>query len=791
MKQKNRMPLDARPLFTAAWGAILLGICAIGPVAASSEALDRSILPIQLPSPPTSSILDVRDAVAPPRIDIEAPEGAPNILLIMLDDMGFGASAAFGGPIDMAVADQLASEGLRFTQFHTTALCSPTRASVLTGRNHHRNNMSGITEVATAMPGNTAVRPGSIATIAETLRLNGFSTAQFGKNHETPAWEVSVSGPTTGWPTRRGFDKFYGFMAGETNQWAPVVYDGMSLVEIPDDPDYHFTTDMTNQAIQWMQAQKSLTPDRPFFVYFAPGATHAPHHVPQEWIDSQRGRFDDGWDVLREETLRRQIALGVVPEGTQLPPKPDDIQDWETLSDDEKRLFARQMEVYAAYAAHTDHEISRLIDALRLTGQFDNTLIFYILGDNGASAEGGFYGLRNENTYFNRVEEPIEAQLEVMDTLGGPDHFNHFAAGWAVGTNAPFTWTKQVAGSYGGSRVGMILHWPAGIEPKGEVRDHWHHVIDVVPTILEAAGLPEPVSVNGYPQEPIQGVSMLYAVDPEAPDRRITQYFEIAGNRGIYHDGWFAGTIHRAPWEAQPRTSLADSVWELYDTRSDFSLHNDLAASQPEKLAELQAVFLREAEANRVLPMDDRSTERFNPAVAGRPDLMDGRTSLTVFPGMLGLSENVFINTKERSLSVTAEIEVPEDGAEGVIIAQGSRFGGWALYLEDGKPTYQYNFVGLERTTIASDQVLEPGPAEVRYEFTMDGEAASVNGGTGALFVNDQKVAEGRIERTTCCFYGTNEGADVGRDDGTPVSDDYQSPNPFTGTIMQVTVDLK
>lgn len=782
---------EARLMLTASWRALVVGAAVMAGSSALAQTLDRTILPVQLPSPPTSSILDVRDAKAPPRLDVTAPKGAPNVIILLIDDMGFGASATFGGPIAMPVAEQLAKEGLRFSQFHTTALCSPTRAALLTGRNHHRNNMSGITEVATAFPGNTGVRPGSIATVAETLRLNGYSTAHFGKNHETPAWEVSLSGPTDGWPTRRGFDKFYGFMGGETNQWAPLVYDGMSQVEIPDDPDYHFMNDMTNQAIGWVQAQKSLTPDRPFFIYFAPGATHAPHHVPKEWIDKQRGRFDGGWDKLRAETLSRQIAMGIVPKGTRLPPKPPEIQDWDKLSADEKRLFARQMEIFAAYADYTDHEIGRLLTAVRATGQLDNTLVFYILGDNGASAEGGFNGIRNENTYFNRVEEPIEAQLKVIDTLGGPEHFNHFAAGWAVATNAPFTWTKQIAGNYGGTRNGMIIHWPKGIRPKGEIRSQWHHVIDVVPTILEAVGLPEPKSVNGNPQEPIQGVSMLYAVDAKAPGRRTTQYFEIGGNRGIYHEGWFAGTIHRAPWEATPRTSLADGIWELYDTRSDFSLSNDLAARNPAKLAELQAIFLKEAEANRVLPMDDRSTERLNPAVAGRPDLMGERTSLTVFPGMVGMTENVFINTKGRSHSITAEIDVPANGAEGVIIAQAGKFGGWTLYVKDGKPAYQYNFVGLERNTIRSSEALKPGKVTVRYEFAIDSGEGVGRGGTGTLFVNDRKVAEGRIARTICCTFSFDEGTDVGRDDGTPVSEDYRSPNRFTGTIRQVQIDLK
>ena len=532
-----------------------------------TAAPDRTVLPIQVPEYPYETELDARKATPPARFEVKAPAGAPNVLIVLIDDMGFGMPSAFGGPIHMPTVDRLASGGLRYNQFHTTAVCSPTRVALLSGRNHHVNNMGGITETATAFPGNTGQRPNNVAPLAEMLRLNGYSTGFFGKNHETAPWEVSPSGPTDRWPTRSGFDEFYGFFGGETNQWAPFIYHGMNPVEVPRDPNYHFMTDMTDKAIGWMQFQKALTPDKPFFIYFAPGATHAPHHVPKEWIAKYKGKFDQGWDKLREETLARQIKLGVVPKGTKLAPKPEAIKDWNKLSADEKKLFTRQMEVYAAFGEHADTEIGRLIDAIKETGQLDNTLIFYILGDNGTSAEGGMNGMFSEMTYFNGVQETLQDMLKHYDDWGGPSTYPHMAAGWAVAGDTPFTWTKQVASNYGGTRNGMVVHWPKGVRQKGEVRSQWHHVIDVAPTVLEAAGLPEPKVVNGTPQTPIQGVSMMYSFnEAKAKDRHVTQYFEIFGNRAIYDNGWLAGTVHRAPWEMKPRAALLDDKWELYDT---------------------------------------------------------------------------------------------------------------------------------------------------------------------------------------------------------------------------------
>jgi len=759
---------------------------------APADELDRTVLPIPEPKHPPITVLDVRNAKAPPRFAVKAPAAAPNVLIVLIDDMGFGQSSAFGGPIQMPTVERLAQNGLRYNHFHTTALCSPTRAALLTGRNHHVCNMGSITETATAFPGQTGQRPDSVAPLAEMLRQNGFATAAFGKSHETAAWEVSTSGPTNRWPTRSGFDKFYGFIGGEANQWAPTIYDGMNPVEPPKVPNYHLLTDMTNQAIAWTKAVKSLTPDKPFFLYYAPGATHAPHHVPKEWIAKYKGRFDQGWDKLREETLARQKNLGVVPGETQLAPKPAAIKDWDKLTPDEQKLFAHQMEVFAAYGEFADHEAGRLVQVIGELGQLDNTLVFYIVGDNGASAEGGMNGLFNEMTYFNGVQEKVEDILKHYDDLGSPMSYGHYAAGWAVAGDTPFTWTKQVAANYGGTRNGMVVHWPRHIKAHGEVRSQWHHVIDIAPTILEAVRLPEPKVVNGTPQTPIEGVSMGYTFDDaNASSRHATQYFEIFGNRAIFHDGWLAGTVHRAPWEPKTRATLQDDTWELYDTRADFSLVNDLATRNPAKLKEMQDLFMKEGVKYHVLPIDDRGNERLNAALAGRPDLMAGRTSLTVYAGMAGLTENVFINVKNRSHAITAEVEIPENGGEGAILCQAGRFGGWSLYFKGGKPAYTYNWLGLERFTVKASEAVPAGKAIIRFEFAYDGGKPG-SGGMGTILVNGNKVAQGRIDKTQPMAFSADEGADVGVDLGTPVTDDYKEhDNAFNGKIGKVTVSLK
>ena len=770
---------------------LLLGVSLAGPAQAQTGP-DRTSLPIAEPDYPRCTVLDVRDATPPPSFQVKAPAGAPNILVILIDDMGFSQPDTFGGPIHMPTLARLARQGLVYNNFHTTGVSSPTRAALLTGRNHHTCNTSLVMEMATAFPGSTGQRPASVAPLATMLRYNGYCTAAFGKSHETAAWEVSPSGPTDRWPTRSGFDKFYGFIGGEANQWAPALYDGMARVELPKDPNYHLMTDMTDQAVQWVQAQKSLTPDKPFFLYFAPGATHAPHHVPKEWIARYKGKFDKGWDRLREETLARQKKLGVVPADTVLAPKPEAIADWDKLSPEEKTLFSRQMEIYAGFGEYADYEIGRLVQTINDMGQLDNTLVFYIAGDNGASADGGMSGLFNEMAFFNKVEEKVSDILTHLDELGGPNTYGHYAAGWAVAGDTPFTWTKAVASNYGGTRNGMVVHWPRGFRGRGELRSQWHHVIDLAPTILEAAGLPEPKRVDGIAQTPMEGVSLLYTFgDARAKDRHTTQYFEIVGNRAIYHDGWFAGTVHKAVWENVPRATLEDDRWELYDTRKDFSLANDLAAQHPEKLKEMQDLFLAEAVKYRVLPIDDRIQERMNPAIAGRPDLMAGRTSLTVYDGMIGMSENVFINVKYQSHAISAHVQAPPGGANGGVLAQGGRFGGWSLYLADGRPTFSYNWLGLERYTIAAPEALPAGDAVIRFEFAYDGGGYGL-GGSGRLFVDGLNVAEGRIEKTHGFIFSPDEGADVGQDGETPVVESYgiDAPYRFTGKIGKVVVDL-
>ena len=781
-------------IVVAAIAALVAAVLSMPATGQTRGGPDRSVLPIPEPKRPSYSEIDARKAKAPPRFQVKAPAGAPNVVVVLIDDLGFGVSSSFGGPVGTPTLDAVAQNGLRYTNFHTTALCSPTRAALKSGRNHHTVNMGFITEMATAFPGATGQIPNATAPLAEMLRLNGYGTAAFGKWHETAAWEAGASGPFDRWPTRQGFDKFYGFLGGETNQWAPYLYDGDAQVELPNDPNYHFMTDMTDKARAWIKYQKALAPDKPSFVYFAPGATHAPHHVPKEWIARWKGKFDQGWDKLREETLARQIRMGVVPPATRLAPKPPAIKDWESLSADEKRLFSRQAEVFAAYVEYTDHEVGRMLQAFDDVGQADNTLVFYVAGDNGTSGEGGQNGMFNEYTYFNGVQEKVEDMLKLIDKWGGPETYPHMAAGWAVALNAPFGWMKQVPSDFGGTRNGMAVSWPRGIKARNEIRTQFGHVIDVAPTVLQAAGLPEPRSVNGTPQIPMEGKSLVYSFDDaKAKERHTTQYFEIAGNRAIYHDGWYARTIHRAPWEAQPRRSLADnSAWQLYDVRSDFSLVDDVATRHPKKLAELQALYLNEAKKYHVLPMDDRVFERLDAALVGRPDLMAGRTSLTLAEGMSGMMESVFINVKNRSKTITAEVDVPLGGGNGTLIAQGGRFGGWSLYVKDGVPAYGYNFLGLQQSAIAGTKPLPAGKSTIRFDFAYDGGGPG-KGGTGTLSVNGEKVAEGRLERTQAGLFSADETADVGIDLGTPVVEAVgaEARSRFTGRIPKLTVEVR
>ena len=760
-----------------------------------SDRMSRAVLPIHEPEPVGPVMFDAKDpssSFAPIR-PVRPPAGAPNVIIALLDDVGFGASSAFGGPCETPTAERLAARGLKYNRFHTTALCSPTRQALLTGRNHHSVGMGGITELATSAPGYDSIRPASAAPLAEILKLNGYSTAQFGKCHEVPVWETSPMGPFRQWPTGSGFEHFYGFIGGETNQYYPAIYQDTVPVEPDRSPEegYHFTEDMTDHAIEWVRQQKALMPDKPFFVYWAPGATHAPHHVPEEWSAKYRGRFDDGWDALRERTLARQRALGVIPPDAELTARHKEIPAWDEMPDDLKPVLARQMEVYAGFLEHTDHHFGRLIDAVEELGVLDDTLIFYIIGDNGASAEGTPRGTFNELMTLNGVldVETTEFMAERIDAFGGPGAFNHYAVGWAHAMDTPYQWTKQVASHWGGTRNGTIVHWPGGIAARGQIRQQFHHVIDVAATVLDAAGLPEPQEVNGAAQMPMHGMSMRYTFDdPAAPDRRRTQYFEMFVNRGIYHEGWTAATRHSIPWLVAAMPDIAEDEWELYGP-DDWTQAHDIAAERPDKLAELQRLFMIEATRFNVFPLDDRRVERFNSDLAGRPVLVRGRSQL-LFRGMKRLSEGSVVNIKNKSHAVTAEVVVPDGGGHGALIAQGGRYGGWSLYLHEGRLAYCYNTFGVQLAKIYSDAVVEPGEHQVRMEFTYDGGGLG-RGGDVALFIDGRPAGTGRVERTVPMVFSADETTDLGEDTGTSVSDDYEPrSSSFNGRVRWVQTDL-
>ena len=728
---------------------------------------------------------------------LRPPKGAPNVLIVLIDDAGFGAASAFGGPCQTPAAERLAAAGLKYNRFHTTAICSATRQALLTGRNHHSAGMAGITEIATGAPGYSSVLPNSMAPLAKTLKLNGYSTAQFGKCHEIPVWQGSPVGPFDAWPTGGGgFEYFYGFIGGEANQWYPTLYSGTTPVEPEKTPEegYHLVEDMTDKAIGWVSQQKALAPDKPFFVYFAPGATHAPHHVPKEWADKYKGAFDAGWDVLREQTFARQKKLGVVPADCELSARPEDVPSWDEMPKAFKPALRRQMEVYAGFLEYTDHHVGRLFETLQRLGVLDDTLVYYIIGDNGASAEGSINGCFNEMSYFNGLQsfETPEYLMERLDKLGGPESYNHYAVGWAHAMNTPYQWTKQVASHFGGTRNGTIVHWPKAIKARGEVRTQFCHVIDVAPTILEASGIPQPVSVDGIQQDPIEGASMLASFnDDAAPEHHETQYFEVMGNRGIYHKGWTAVTKHYTPWLMEtPRPALDDDVWELYDTTQDWSQSKDLSAEMPDRLRELQRLWLIEATRYKVLPIDDRMLEKINPDTAGRPVLIKGKTQL-LFGGMGHLGENCVLNLKNKSHSVTAQIEVPEGGAQGVIIAQGANIGGWSLYAIAGKLKYCYNWGGLKHFIVESSAAIPAGVHQVRMEFVYAGGGLG-KGGKVTLFCDGAQVGEGAVGATLAMIFSADDGLDVGMDTGAPVSPDYGSHgNAFNGKVKAVQLAIE
>jgi arylsulfatase len=754
----------------------------------------RDVLPIPDTQHVGLTTYDAKDPNTsyPPITTLRPPKGAPNVLIVLIDDVGFGASSAFGGPCHTPVAERLAGEGLKLNRFHTTALCSPTRQALLTGRNHHSVGMGAITEMATSAPGNSSIRPKNKAPFPETLLLNGYSTAQFGKCHEVPLWEVSPVGPFHQWPTGSGFEYFYGFVGGEANQYYPGLYEGTTAVEPPRTPEegYTLTDDLADHAITWVRQQKALAPDKPFFMYFAPGATHAPHHVPAEWSDKYRGQFDAGWDVLREKIFEQQKKLGVIPADAELTKRHDEIPAWDEMSDRIKPVLARQMEIYAGFLEQVDNAVGRVVEAITDLGALDDTLIYYIIGDNGASAEGTPNGCFNEMCTLNGMGgiETEEFLLSKIDDFGTPDAYNHYAVGWAHALCTPYQWTKQIASHWGGTRNGTIVHWPNGISQKGTTRSQFHHVIDVAPTILEAAGIPAPLYVNGIQQAPLEGVSMLPTLrDGNAPESHLVQYFEIMGNRGIYHRGWTACTKHRTPWKADTPPPFDADVWELYGP-DDWTQSRNLAADKPEKLAELQRLWLIEAVKYNVVPIDDRGFERINPDIAGRPTLIRGNSQL-LFPGMR-VSEGSMISIKNKSHQVTADIVVPDDGAAGVIVTQGGQVGGWSLYVHDGRLTYCYNFFGIKHFIVSADEPLPAGKHQVRMEFAYDGDGLA-KGGDVILYCDGEPVGSGRVEATIPMGFSADEACDVGCDTGSPASPDYgPSGNRFTGSIDWVQIDI-
>ncbi len=724
---------------------------------------------------------------------VQAPKGAPNVVLILLDDTGFGQYSTFGGGIPSPTIQRLADEGLRYNRFHTTALCSPTRAALITGRNHHTAATGVITETATGYDGYTCVLPRSCGTVGEVLRQNGYMTAWVGKNHNTPPWETSAAGPFDRWANGLGFDYFYGFNAGDMNHWDPILFENRNLVPASTDPNYHLTPDLADHAIAWVRKVKSIAPAKPFFLYVAPGANHSPHHAPKEWIDKFRGQFDMGWDKYREQTLERQKKLGVVPPDTKLTARSEGLPAWDSLNADQKRLYARMMEVFAGYAAHCDHEMGRVIDAVKQLPDADNTLFVYIVGDNGASAEGGLEGSINENLFFNGFPEKWQDNLKAIDDLGGPKYYNHFPSAWAHAMCTPFQWTKQVASHFGGTRNPMVVSWPARIKDKGGLRDQFHHVIDVVPTLYEAIGITPPQMLNGIPQKPIEGISFAYTFDgAKARGRRKTQYFELGCNRGIYEDGWFAASKSFVPWNPNREGFDIDKApWELYHIDKDFSQAADLAKEQPEKLRQLKDLWWAEAARHNVLPLDWRAVERLSAELQGRPSLGGNAKSLTFYPGQVGLPSEASPRVLNKSWTITADVEVL-DQAEGMIVTQGGMTGGYGLYLRDGRPTFVYNYLDLERYTVAGKDRLPRGKVKLVVDFAYDGKPGERGkGGTVTISANGTQVAKGALPRTVPIQFSLGEGMDVGTDVGSPVDFTYKLPFRFTGRIDKVTFELK
>ncbi|GAA6767280.1 arylsulfatase [Flavobacterium sp. CGRL1] len=724
---------------------------------------------------------------------VKAPKGAPNVVLILLDDSGFGQFSTFGGGVPSPTMDKLAAEGIRYNKFHTTALCSPTRAALITGRNHHTATFGVISETATGYDGYTCVLPRSCGTIGEVLKQNGYMTAWIGKNHNTPPWETSEAGPFDRWANGLGFEYFYGFNAGDMNHWNPVLYENRNLVPASKDPNYHMTVDLADHAISWVRKVKSIAPDKPYFLYLAPGAAHSPHHAPKEWIDKFKGKFDEGWDAYREQTFERQKKLGVIPADAKLTQRPESLPAWNSLNADQKRLYARMMEVFAGYGAHCDYEMGRVVEAVKQLPDADNTIIIYIAGDNGASAEGGIEGSVNENLFFNGISEKWQDNLKVIDELGGPKHFNHFTAEWAWAMCAPFQWTKQVASHFGGTRNPMIISWPAKIKDKGGLRSQFTHTIDIVPTLYELIGITPPETINGITQNPIEGISFAYTFnDAKAKERHTTQYFELGVNRGIYHNGWMASALSFAPWNPNRGAFNPDKQkWELYKVDEDFTQSNDIAASNPEKLREMQDLWWVEASKYNVLPLDWRAVERLNGELMGRPTLAGDATTFTYYPGQVGLPNEASPRILNKSWSITADLDIPENGAEGMIVTHGGLVGGYGLYVQNGKPSFVYNNLALERPTLTAKDALPKGKVKLVVDFKYEGKEKELGKGAAVtMYVNGKKVGEEHLDRTIPIQISLNEGLDIGMDAGSPVDFNYKLPFEFTGKIEKVTYNL-
>ncbi len=717
---------------------------------------------------------------------VRAKEGAPNVVIFMIDDIGFGALNSFGGPIASPNLDRVARNGLTYVDFHTTAQCSPTRAAMLTGRNHHSVNMATIIEIGTAYNGYTGQIPNTAAFVSTVLKHSGYTTAAFGKWHLTALWENNPAGPFNTWPSGQGFDKYYGFISGETHQYYPALYDGNTPIEPPSKPGYNLNDDLADNAISWLRLQHSVAPEKPFFMYFAPGATHAPHHVSKQWSDKYKGKFDEGYEALRQQIYERQLKEGKVPADTKLTPKPNDIPDWASLSDDEKKVARRLMEVYAGFAEQTDYEAGRLLDVLEEMGELDNTIFLYMVGDNGASSEGQEKGMFNEIASLNGFKEDFQTILKNIDKIGGPETHNHYNCGWAWALSSPFQWFKLVASHYGGTSNPVAISWPARIKAKGEVRRQFHHVIDIAPTIYEAAGIQFPEYVNGVKQKPLEGVSMIYSFDDkDAKTKHTTQYFEIMGDRGIYHDGWYAGTKHRKlTWDFSTTSSFDNDVWELYDMTKDFSQANNLAASNPEKLKEMQAVFDQEARKYNVYPLDDRGGARFDPA--SLPLASTGKTDFSYFPGAVRIPEKSAPNFLGTSYELQVDLTGLKGTENGVLVALGGVAAGWSIYMKNGVPHYVYNDFGERKYVVKGTAPLK-GDATITLQVKGNGPVKPMD---AELLVNGKSVGKAAIPRTPRSSFSSDETFDIGNDLGSPVGD-YPPSFAFTGTIKKVDVHMK